>query len=331
MSVDVGRLFEPVEERILGLAEGAAALLGGGARVTAADLGVTYDFVGDGYAQPTRECLEAIRLLAATEGIVCDPVYSGKALAAVARSRATAPSSSGTRAVRSPCSPPSTRRRWRGSDLTRVTRVNSHRGAQCRTGDVLRLAGDLVVAEPHERDAGECELRIAEAILSETARGPVPAVGIGLDDERRMRPVEIAYSPRYDHVRGRARDPVRVAELDAHRFEPAPHVDRARREPAEHLPQCRRSVLSGASAHEVFEVGEVEVLLFGLVDDLLELHPAKAGGSEVEHRACRRGDRQAVERRDVGGGQRTAAVKADARASPDAPGAADADMDDRRV
>ncbi len=50
----------------------------------AADLGVTYDFIGDGYAQPTRECLEAIRLLAATEGIVCDPVYSGKALAAVA-------------------------------------------------------------------------------------------------------------------------------------------------------------------------------------------------------------------------------------------------------
>ncbi len=84
VSVDVGRLFEPVEERILRLAADAAALLGGGARVTAADLGVTYDFVGDGYAQPTRECLEAIRLLAATEGIVCDPVYSGKALAAVA-------------------------------------------------------------------------------------------------------------------------------------------------------------------------------------------------------------------------------------------------------
>jgi D-cysteine desulfhydrase len=84
VSVDVGRLFQPVEERILGLAEGAAALLGGGARVTDADLGVTFDFVGDGYGQPTRECLEAIRLLAATEGIVCDPVYSGKALAAVA-------------------------------------------------------------------------------------------------------------------------------------------------------------------------------------------------------------------------------------------------------
>ena len=48
------------------------------------DLGVTYDFIGDGYAAPTRDGVEAIRLLARTEGIVCDPVYSGKALAAVA-------------------------------------------------------------------------------------------------------------------------------------------------------------------------------------------------------------------------------------------------------
>jgi len=83
VSVDVGRLFEPVEDRILGLAAGAAELLGVGARVGPGDLGVTYDFIGEGYAEPTPECLEAIRLLAATEGIVCDPVYSGKALAAV--------------------------------------------------------------------------------------------------------------------------------------------------------------------------------------------------------------------------------------------------------
>jgi 1-aminocyclopropane-1-carboxylate deaminase/D-cysteine desulfhydrase len=84
VSVDVGRLFEPVEERILGLAEGAAALLGHDRLVGPGDLGVTYDFVGEGYASPTPECLEAIRLLARTEGIVCDPVYSGKALAALA-------------------------------------------------------------------------------------------------------------------------------------------------------------------------------------------------------------------------------------------------------
>jgi 1-aminocyclopropane-1-carboxylate deaminase/D-cysteine desulfhydrase len=91
VSVDVGRLFEPVEERILRLADGAAELIGGGPRPTAADLGVTYDFIGDGYARPTRECLEAIRLLAATEGIICDPVYSGKALAAVAGAPGTGP------------------------------------------------------------------------------------------------------------------------------------------------------------------------------------------------------------------------------------------------
>jgi 1-aminocyclopropane-1-carboxylate deaminase/D-cysteine desulfhydrase-like pyridoxal-dependent ACC family enzyme len=39
--------------------------------------------MGDGYAIPTAEGHDAIRLLARTEGIVCDPVYSGKALAAV--------------------------------------------------------------------------------------------------------------------------------------------------------------------------------------------------------------------------------------------------------
>ncbi|MET0686500.1 MAG: pyridoxal-phosphate dependent enzyme [Solirubrobacteraceae bacterium] len=91
VSVDVGRLFEPVEDRILGLAAGAAELLGVDARVGPGDLGVTYDFIGEGYAKPTPECLDAIRLLAATEGIVCDPVYSGKALAAVASAPGSGP------------------------------------------------------------------------------------------------------------------------------------------------------------------------------------------------------------------------------------------------
>ena len=58
------------------------------------DLGVTYDFIGEGYAQP--DAASASRRSGcsrATEGIVCDPVYSGKALAAVA-SRARAPARS---------------------------------------------------------------------------------------------------------------------------------------------------------------------------------------------------------------------------------------------
>lgn len=40
-------------------------------------------FVGQGYGIPTPEGVEAIRLLARTEGILTDPVYTGKALAAL--------------------------------------------------------------------------------------------------------------------------------------------------------------------------------------------------------------------------------------------------------
>ena len=40
-------------------------------------------FVGQGYGIPTDPCLEAVRLLAETEGILTDPVYTGKALSAL--------------------------------------------------------------------------------------------------------------------------------------------------------------------------------------------------------------------------------------------------------
>jgi 1-aminocyclopropane-1-carboxylate deaminase/D-cysteine desulfhydrase-like pyridoxal-dependent ACC family enzyme len=63
------------------LASDAASLIGTGMRVPAAELDMSH--IGEGYGIPTPEGLEAIRLLARTEGIVCDPVYSGKALAAL--------------------------------------------------------------------------------------------------------------------------------------------------------------------------------------------------------------------------------------------------------
>ncbi len=41
-----------------------------------------YDgYIGPGYGIPTPECIEAIRLVAQTEGIFLDPVYTGKAMA----------------------------------------------------------------------------------------------------------------------------------------------------------------------------------------------------------------------------------------------------------
>ena len=40
-------------------------------------------FVGERYGVPTPECLEAIRTTARTEGLLLDPVYTGKAMAAL--------------------------------------------------------------------------------------------------------------------------------------------------------------------------------------------------------------------------------------------------------
>jgi L-cysteate sulfo-lyase len=40
-------------------------------------------WLGPGYGVPTRECLEAVRLFAGSEGLLLDPVYTGKAAAAL--------------------------------------------------------------------------------------------------------------------------------------------------------------------------------------------------------------------------------------------------------
>lgn len=45
------------------------------------DIQVVDEYVGPGYSIPTEETLETIRLLARTEGLLVDPVYTGKAMA----------------------------------------------------------------------------------------------------------------------------------------------------------------------------------------------------------------------------------------------------------
>ncbi|HEX2755340.1 MAG TPA: pyridoxal-phosphate dependent enzyme [Candidatus Limnocylindrales bacterium] len=71
---------------ILGILEGLAPLVGGvlhGDAVVLED-----DQLGDGYGRPTAAADEATRLLARTEGILVDPIYTAKALAGlVARVR----------------------------------------------------------------------------------------------------------------------------------------------------------------------------------------------------------------------------------------------------
>lgn len=59
----------------------AAAILDRAVEIGPDDIALDTSWAGAGYGEPTVEGLEAIRLLAHTEGILCDPVYSGKGLA----------------------------------------------------------------------------------------------------------------------------------------------------------------------------------------------------------------------------------------------------------
>jgi D-cysteine desulfhydrase family pyridoxal phosphate-dependent enzyme len=67
--------------RAFNAANAAAELLGLRTRVSYDDLIGNNDFIGEGYGIPTPEGVEAIALLARTEGILVDPCYTSKALA----------------------------------------------------------------------------------------------------------------------------------------------------------------------------------------------------------------------------------------------------------
>ena len=67
--------------RAFNAANTAAELLNISTRIGYDDLFTDNGFIGEGYGIPTPECLEAIALLARTEGILVDPCYTGKGLA----------------------------------------------------------------------------------------------------------------------------------------------------------------------------------------------------------------------------------------------------------
>lgn len=80
LGVDVGTRPD-LDARIPELARDAADHFGRGA--PNATVIVDHDHIGDGYGELSAECLDALRLFARTEGLVLDPVYSGKAAAAM--------------------------------------------------------------------------------------------------------------------------------------------------------------------------------------------------------------------------------------------------------
>ncbi len=71
---------EPLRQAVIGVIAESARLLGCPA-LEPEELTVFDDYVGPGYGIVTRETGAAIRLVAETEGIFLDPVYTGKAMA----------------------------------------------------------------------------------------------------------------------------------------------------------------------------------------------------------------------------------------------------------
>lgn len=68
------------EENVLKLARETAALLGRPDAVTDAMVAADCDYVGAGYGLIDAAVIEALKLAARTDGIVLDPVYTGKAM-----------------------------------------------------------------------------------------------------------------------------------------------------------------------------------------------------------------------------------------------------------
>ena len=69
------------EENVYNLALATAEKLGCPGVVQREDVVANTDYVGEGYGIPTKECLDAIEMFARLEGILLDPVYSGKGAA----------------------------------------------------------------------------------------------------------------------------------------------------------------------------------------------------------------------------------------------------------
>ncbi len=78
--INVRRARAEQEGNVHRLAVATAALLGTPAPAREAIVCLD-QWVGPGYSLPTPEMVEAVRLLASAEGILLDPVYSGKAMA----------------------------------------------------------------------------------------------------------------------------------------------------------------------------------------------------------------------------------------------------------
>jgi len=81
LGICVRRPKEPQEEAVHKLVSATADRLGIKGGIDKSRVIANGDYIGEGYGYPTEGTIEAINLLARHEGILLDPVYSGKAMA----------------------------------------------------------------------------------------------------------------------------------------------------------------------------------------------------------------------------------------------------------
>ena len=81
LGIGVNAARDVQEERVWKLAQATADFVGAPGCVSREDVVANCDYVGAGYGIPTKSMNDAVLLLARTEGLLFDPVYSGKGLA----------------------------------------------------------------------------------------------------------------------------------------------------------------------------------------------------------------------------------------------------------
>ena len=81
IGVNVSRTKDVQEELVYDLVEQTAVHVGVGSTIPRDAVLCFGDYVGPGYSLPTPQMAEAVRMLARLEGILMDPVYTGKAMA----------------------------------------------------------------------------------------------------------------------------------------------------------------------------------------------------------------------------------------------------------
>ena len=81
LGMNVSRPKETQEELVHKLVKETAALIGVKKDIPASAVTCFGDYVGPGYSLPTESMVEAVTLLARTEAILLDPVYTGKEMA----------------------------------------------------------------------------------------------------------------------------------------------------------------------------------------------------------------------------------------------------------